>query len=100
LWKRARQAWSIIGITFVVVFVGFTAYDWLVNAPKAKSVELGLKKEFDSIGQLPGAERRDLHVSHKTQQALVGGTYSTTGNCAGTPREQTQTEAKQPRLSA
>ena len=27
VWKTARRAWSIIGITFVVVFVVFTARD-------------------------------------------------------------------------
>ena len=78
MWRKIRKAWTIFGVVFAAAFAIFFAYGWLVNAPHAKSIETDLKREFDSIGRLPGAERRDHYVSHKTQQALVGSSYSTT----------------------
>ena len=71
MWRKIRKAWTILGVVFAAAFAIFFAYDWLVNAPHAKSIQTDLKLEFDSIGQLPGAERRDHYVSRKTQQALV-----------------------------
>lgn len=75
--KRIQQVWSIVGLTFVVGFIAFVAYDYLVNAPRARLAENDLKREFQSIVSLPGAVVRNHHSLHRSQQASVGGTYAT-----------------------
>jgi hypothetical protein len=56
-----KQIWKVVGLIFLLCFVSFFIYD----------------QEFKSIQPLPQAIACDYHASHKTQQSLVGSSYST-----------------------
>ena len=71
------RIWRVVGSVFLVLFVAYMIYDHAINAPKAALVQQELEQEFNSIKPMPSTVACDYYASHKTQQSLVGGKYST-----------------------
>lgn len=73
-WDRSRA----VGIVLLILFLGYFAYDYIVNEPVARSEEAVLQSMMNDIVPPPGVDRLSRQPAIKTQSAYLSETYTTT----------------------
>src|SRR6266542_3302074 len=73
-----RGRLRVVGVVLLILFLGYLAYDYIVNEPVARSERITLESKMSDIVPPPGVERVSRESSNKTQRAYVSEAFTTT----------------------
>ena len=74
----SQQHLRAVGIVILVLFLGYFAYDYIINEPVARSEKAVLESMMNDIVPPPSVDRLSRQPAIKTQSAYLSETYTTT----------------------